>query len=272
MRLTPSFQNGFYAPERGGRAAFPSLWRGCIGHWSMGLGPTGTTLRDQSVLRNHGTMLTMTPANAWVMKDGHYAMKFDKDDAGRIETAGLKYPDFSGFTAISMHTRVFVLTGNPATASVVRKDGTFNLQFVSNLRVGLWAPTLTSFSTATISFDVWYNFTFLWDNEINSSTPDFFLNGVKSTYGSGASGAITSPATNELVFGATETGDEAFNGYLQVVTFWNRKLSDREALLLNSRPGIMDELAPRKIYSGAAAPPAASSTYSIFRPTVIGAA
>jgi hypothetical protein len=75
MILPGSYANGF-AP-RDGQPLYPELWRGCVGAWNPGLGPTGLTLRDWSGFGNHGTLTSMEAASDWVVSGGRYALDFD---------------------------------------------------------------------------------------------------------------------------------------------------------------------------------------------------
>ncbi len=75
MILPGSYANGF-AP-RDGEPLYPELWRGCVGAWNPGLGPTGLTLRDWSGFGNHGTLTNMDAGTDWVVSGGRYTLDFD---------------------------------------------------------------------------------------------------------------------------------------------------------------------------------------------------
>jgi hypothetical protein len=72
MILPASYANGF-AP-RDGMPLYPELWKGCVGAWNPGLGPTGLTLRDQSQFGNHGTLINDP---TWQVSSGRYGINFD---------------------------------------------------------------------------------------------------------------------------------------------------------------------------------------------------
>lgn len=76
----PTWQSGYASPGSTywSRAAYPELWRGCVGAWCPSLGPTGGTLFDHSGYRNHGTLTNMDPGTDWVVSGrGGYALDFD---------------------------------------------------------------------------------------------------------------------------------------------------------------------------------------------------
>ena len=50
----PSYQRGYARSAEESR--YPGLWKGLVGLWIPGLGPTGSTLRDVSGYGNHGTI------------------------------------------------------------------------------------------------------------------------------------------------------------------------------------------------------------------------
>jgi hypothetical protein len=87
MILPGTYQNGF-AP-RDGSPLYPELWRGCVGAWNPGLGPTGLTLRDWSGYGNHGTLTNITAQNCWKISEGRHAMEFvsSTDQSVQISSA-----------------------------------------------------------------------------------------------------------------------------------------------------------------------------------------
>ena len=75
MILPGSYANGF-AP-RDGQPLYPELWRGCVGAWNPGLGPTGLTLRDWSGFGNHGTLTNMELDTDWTPSQGKWSLALD---------------------------------------------------------------------------------------------------------------------------------------------------------------------------------------------------
>ena len=80
-RPQPTYQQGF--ARSASESAYPSLWKGLVGAWAMGLGPTGiATLRDVSGNQNHGTIKGSMTSTDSVVSDGRYALDFDGTDDG----------------------------------------------------------------------------------------------------------------------------------------------------------------------------------------------
>lgn len=67
----PTYRSGFYSPKRGGIAAFPDMWRGCVGAWAPLLGQTYDRILDQAGYGNHAGITGTYSASAdWSRQDG----------------------------------------------------------------------------------------------------------------------------------------------------------------------------------------------------------
>ena len=75
LSIQPSWKQGF--ARHAHESVAPGLWRGLVGAYSMGLGPTGDKLRDVSGYGNDVTLTSMDPATDWIVDDGRYALDFD---------------------------------------------------------------------------------------------------------------------------------------------------------------------------------------------------
>lgn len=75
LQPPPSYRQGYAINSS--EAKYPSLWKGIGGAWSMGLGPSGSVLRDQSGHGNNGTLTNMVPADDWIRNEGQWALNFD---------------------------------------------------------------------------------------------------------------------------------------------------------------------------------------------------
>lgn len=89
MRRVPTFAYGFYAPTRGGTAAFPSLWRDCVGAWFPGLGQSGGMLPNWArAFRGNATFSNVSQSTDWVRSEGSYAVRCNGTN-GSVITSNL---------------------------------------------------------------------------------------------------------------------------------------------------------------------------------------
>ncbi len=91
---TPSWKQGF--ARYGHLSAAPGLWKGLVGSWVSGLGPTGLTLRDVSNHGNHGTLTNMDPTD-WVTTGQRgipWALDFDGDNDYIVPAVDIDYTDY----------------------------------------------------------------------------------------------------------------------------------------------------------------------------------
>ena len=80
--VRPSYHSGY--TKSASTSEYPGLWDGLKGAYIPTLGPTGTTLRDQSAFDNHATFEAALTPSAWVVDDGAHAIRFDDTEATRI--------------------------------------------------------------------------------------------------------------------------------------------------------------------------------------------
>jgi hypothetical protein len=247
MILPGTYQNGF-AP-RDGEPLFPELWRGCVGAWNPGLGPSGLTLRDWSPYRNHGTLTNMPAADAWRVNQGQYALSFDGANDS-ITTAGL------GVNAANRSVSCWFRTvrslangnyqniigwGNAATGAAiyvaVGNDATF----------GTNAFGVTQFGDST-GFGPVNNGEWRHGVIVNVGTLwSVYVDGIFRT----SKTMTTSPAVGSTVrigswpFSTGLSTNANFDGQLSDISIYNRAISPNEIRLLASRRGIAYEMAPR---------------------------
>ena len=244
---TPSYQAGFYAPERGGRAAYPQLWRGCVGAWNPGIGPSGLVLRDWSGRKNNGTL---TNGPVWSTSTGRQALSLD----------GVN--DYIAFPLRSLVTNNFTLSGWFSTASnsyqyLLAMEGAISPSSGWELlRVDIQANRLVSgyvftgssnFIGATaVPMNVWSHVSFSRSGNVFS----LYVNGMLT------GSATYSPSTIAATAGINDIGARrnspstlAFSGSVSDVLIHDRALPLSAIKLLAQRPGIAYELAPRRYYS-----------------------
>ena len=233
MILPGNYANGF-AP-RDGEPLFPELWRGCIGAWNPGLGPSGLTLRDWSPYKNHG-LLTNGPT--WQIDQGRYALNLD--GTNDYVTSNLAPKNLTEITFSTWHflrsiagEMVFNLRPINTIANLFYFSNTLFLRGGSTTAVTLSASGLTSrwvHLAATIS----------------ATNGTIFLNGVQVA--SGSVTAIGANATGLEIGAYVETGPGYYlDGQLSDLAIHNRRLSTNEIRILASRPGIAYEMIPSQL-------------------------
>jgi hypothetical protein len=239
MILPGTYQNGF-AP-RDGEPLFPELWRGCVGAWNPGLGPTGLTLSDWSPYKNHGTLTNMPANDGWKVSQGKAAMQFVGTDAtenipgsqNRIQSAG-------NFNRSTVSWSAWV---QPQSANKrgIASDGPNNLSpnfavtILADLRIEIYRGNSTV-SAQSIGLDRW-NHLFIANDGISTS---YFFDG---RFVNSALQGWRQSTQSQIFIGYNYWG--AINGLIDDVAVYNRVLSPNEIRLLASRRGIAYEVAPR---------------------------
>ena len=252
MILPGTYQNGF-AP-RDGEPLFPELWRGCVGSWNPGLGPTGLTLRDWSAYKNHGTLTNMDAGTDWVASQGRYALDFDGVN-DFVDCSGVSSPSVFSMVGWFSPTdttgaeMLAVQRSHQSTASLMRTQWFFNgvnihCRVFSGLNENGWRGVIASNVVAT----AWKHYGFVYNGGTNIKC---FVNGIEqsvTTESGGAAFAAINTGSVPLVIGAQNTSGVPANHYsgrCDDIAIYNRALSPNEIRLLASRRGIAYEMAPR---------------------------
>ena len=251
---TPSYQAGFYAPERGGRPAYPQAWRGCVGAWNPGLGQSGSVLREWSGRKNNGVL---TNGPVWSTSTGRQAISFDAtndyvDLQGTVLTTGAPF-SICWWEYITANTNEF------PSRICLRMVGTSDIFLVlrpkshagyANLSWGR-SPSSntiksTDVSTTAASVGVWKHFAIAGSDPGTTVASNYRVHedGLQKTAISG--GAYGTVAVNRIAWDGSNDGTTA---QLSDVRIYSRALSANEISLLARRPSIAYELAPRKFYS-----------------------
>lgn len=241
MILPGSYANGF-AP-RDGQPLYPELWRGCVGAWNPGLGPTGLTLRDWSGFGNHGTLTNMVPGEDWVASQGRYALDFD----GVNDWVSFSVPSL-GSSAITLVARARQST-NRADDHIV-KMGTATLDNAFGIYKGFGATTshifaglhanLASEVSVAVTATEWTHYA----ATLTVSAVSLFVNGAFAATRTGS--FSYSIGTTFGSIGAAQSVLVPWGGQIADVSIYNRALSAFEIRLLASRRGIAYEMAPRR--------------------------
>jgi hypothetical protein len=243
MILPGTYANGF-AP-RDGEPLFPELWRGCVGAWNPGLGPTGLTLRDWSPHKNHGTLTNMPANDGWKVSQGRYALDFDGFNDVVTMTPG-----------VILGTQPFSMCGwARIKTSPTFYRGVFMMGsgFVGNSAYIGWVTTAQvgvnnswggggfgrNYGSGIVDFTGWHHVV-LVSSGGSSQTLQLYVDGVLTVSGIET---ITLTGTH-LRIGANPT-DAFTDGQIDDVRLYGRALHASEIRLLASRRGIAYEMAPR---------------------------
>lgn len=240
MSNRASYMEGF-AP-RDGQPLYPELRNGCVGEWVPCLGPTGSTLRDWSGYGNHSTDVSVSQ---WGVSDGRHRTGFTGSESYTIPHAAQLLP--STALSVMVFARVNSLTGNPFLI-----DKNFNSSFFMQL-----------YGTNQIEFGAVFSAGGYVDSGTNAyslSTPQCFIgtfnsvqdtiriyiNGIQKAVSTSATAAMPS-GTGAIRIGRQQSVAQGFlNGSIYEIRIYSRELSQKEAALLSLRPGISQELAPRR--------------------------
>ena len=244
MILPGSYANGF-AP-RDGSPLYPELWRGCVGAWNPGLGPTGLTLRDWSGRGNHGIL---TGGPTWGPMYGKYAVTFDGSDDYVNLTNDAPIP--SGRFTI-MH---WVQPASLGTLQILFSQGliggggtfiTTRLTSSSKFETAIDGNNLDT-GTTTLQNNVWYALAASYDG----TTSRVYVSGNLEKSASRTANYTNGEARIGSGFGNNGATAQVLNGSISDVMIYNTALSEKLIRLLAARPGIAYEMAPRRRSSSA---------------------
>ena len=263
---SPSYQAGFYAPERGGRPAYPQAWRGCVGAWNPGLGPSGLVLRDWGGRKNHGTL---TNGPVWSTSTGRQALSLD----GVNDFVGGTAPQIIG---ISQSTMAFWLrivnlsTGDvnqtPVRFGPVNANGARRVDIQQNgaINSDYYLEGTLSSAAGEVVAGTWYHIA----TTQTATTQAIYKNGKLL--------ASTARTPSVIASGLYQIGRRTpsvgytypVNGQMDDVRVYNRALPADEVNLLAQRPGIAYELAPRRFISLPS--PSFSAAWALRQSIIIG--
>jgi hypothetical protein len=243
--LPASYANGF-AP-RDGQPLYPSLWRGCVGAWNPGLGPTGLTLRDWSGLGRHGPLSGFTAASDWVLNRGKYCLNFDgtnnQIDTG-ITLAGYTQATiaFWGFRANGLsRLTVGERSGSAGANGLILDcftDGTLYAVAANG--------SVTYGSMFVTAFTGWHHYLLQYDGRqaSNATRLRLWINNIERSLSyTGTIPSSIGATSRTFKIGEWETG---FSTCLLDDLWLFNKPASTNASLLSSRRGIAYELAPRR--------------------------
>jgi hypothetical protein len=250
---------------------YPGLWRGCVGAWNPGLGPSGLTLRDWSGFRSNG-QFTNTGSTLWSVRQGRQSCLFDGVD---------DYVSLGFNRQLNITSQITIVGWINTTSYAVQTlfanglgAGFAGYAFAINIgsggssgngRMGYWnGSSWVGTSTDTGVVDGTWRMVTLTNN---GATTTIYV-GTNPVF-SGAHGFANSNAVEQRI-GMREGSTHPFNGYIGEVLVYNRVISLYELHLLARRPGIAYELAPRRRSSVAVAAGGFNAAWIPRRSLVIG--
>jgi len=246
--LPASYLNGF-AP-RDGQPLYPSLWKGCVGSWNPGLGPSGLVLRDQSGLGNNGTL---TNGPTWAASQGRYAMNFDgTDDYVSISNTTLN--DIAPFsicwwenvvTLPAYPSRFRIKTSTGRDLGILRTDQT-SYYGISLFNVSSGASKqFTTTPSVAGGVGVWRHFTLnMYAGPSSTNSANYTLVVDKIIHAAQAGGVGTYTGNVSQI--GYDLADNGAGALMDDIRFYNRTISFHESVILATRRGIAYEMAPRR--------------------------
>lgn len=201
-----------------------TLGDGLVGHWEF----------EDDVTDSSGSGYDGTAVNSPTYVTGKVGAKaIDLNGSSQRVTLG-DIAIFDNLSAFSVS-----LWMNPdaysATVSVIRKDGTLTPLQISTgttLRIVFFPLSVLTIS-AVPAIGSWTHVVIRWDKTVNSGKPEVFFNNVsQGSTATGFTSNTNTTGTKTMVFGGTESGGELYNGRLDDIRIYNRRVTDSEVAAL----------------------------------------
>ena len=247
--------------KRRNELRYPGLWRGCVGAWNPGLGPTGLTLRDWSGFGNHGTL---TNGPTWAASQGKYALSFDGtndyvDYGTGVNIYGLSQFSCSYWVYLASNINTYVLSRHDENLSPITGDyfGTVSSrgappQALANFKGATGNDGINFRSTNSLALNR-LNHVAISVNLVTPENTTISINGVPdiviiSTVGTPPT---TFKAATATTWKSARTNASAgFHLYAQFIAddimLFRNFMSYSGHRLLATRRGIAYEMAPRR--------------------------
>jgi len=224
----PTWKTGF--ARSAGESASPSLWKGLVGAWVPSLGPTGLTLRDQSLNKNIAALTNMDAATDWVVGEKGHTLNFADDATQHVLVSVTSLNTIYDLTVedaygISAWIRPTATQGVNTGIFTVAVDHYFMGMETSN-KVRTWrAKSGFAFAeSATVLINNrWYHVAGTYDGV----TLRVYIDGIEDGSTS-AAGPIDAPAAgggSEGVFIGRYFTSNTFEGDIAEVLLYNKPIS-----------------------------------------------
>jgi hypothetical protein len=249
--LPGTYQNGF-AP-RDGEPLFPELWRGCVGAWNPGLGPTGLRLFDWSPYKNHGTLTNMPAADGWKTSQGRHALNFaggttfvDTASPGPVTNKRSVSLWFRTSQSFASNQYGYILFYGTATSFPADIGKSLFVGFGSDPTFGTNAFGVSQYGdsvgASSLNDGRWHHGCIVNDGTLYQVWVDKLLRASKSmTTNSTSSNILLGRSNLSFPLGSNMN----YVGEADDIAIYNRALSPNEIRLLASRRGIAYEMAPQ---------------------------
>lgn len=237
-------------------AAYPVLWKGCVGAWAPLLGPGGEILVDRTKNIRHARLADMDPASDWVISGGAYALDFD----GTNDYVSVpRQTQIEGSTVYSMSAWIYGRSAVGAREYMAYRSTAASNPILmqldtngSDLRciVRDDAATIAN-ATAAGAFA-----TSTWTHVAGVRRGNdvvLFKNGLQVASASASVGTVT---VDRISFGAAFAGSATpslfVDGQMDDMRIYNRGLTESEIGLLSRRRGIAYETRRKRSVKAAA--------------------
>ena len=226
---------------------YPGLWRGCVGAFNPGLGPTGLSLRDWSGRGNHGTLETSA---MWGV---------DRQSA-LVTTATTQFttlplsvlPSGSNSRSVSMWVRCTenarrgFIGNRPLSASNGWFFGELNSTTIWIAVIGV-VGSVTATVPSLLNRVAHVGMT----HDATSNAVVLYCDGAPAITATHGVGTQSTAAATYLGREQQNESPETLVGSILECETWSRVLSAAEMRILGRRPGIIYEMAPRRRSSSA---------------------
>jgi hypothetical protein len=246
MIFPGSYANGF-AP-RDGQPLY-SLWRGCVGAWNPGLGPTGLTLRDWSGYGNHGTLTSMDPGTDWTTTLGRYSLDFDgvNDVVDCGTPPGINGATYASYSVWLWRSSTGITCAVGGSAGNSTNGDRFSCIWFSDGNVYFSHGGGVLFSSLALTGTGLNHIAVNYDGSKSTNATRFraWANGSERTLTFSGTVPAVLPTVTPWTLGKDSSNRFGAGRILDCMLF-ARNLNANEIRILSMRPGIAYELAPRR--------------------------
>lgn len=226
------------------RWKYSQLWRGCVGAWNPGLGPTGATLYDWSGFQNHGSLNNFTLSSSWPASNYGTSLQFN----GTTTYVAVPAASFLRPTsAISISAWINGITW-PVHSQIICQGAwntTYGMMVLGGGTPRFAIGGVSADYASTIPTGTWTHLAGTYDK----TSIKLYVNGtlVKTT-----SSTASIPTSSADIWIGSENGTGqrwTINGLLSDVRFYyNLAITQNQVTVLAKYPGIAYEPAASNLF------------------------